>query len=355
MRITLFVLAMCAFSAQSALSQWRAPKYSNEFLNIGAGASALGMAGSQVSTVSDVHAGYWNPAGLGSMEGKTQFSLMHASYFAGIANYDYAAAAMRVDSQSVLALSWIRFAVDDIPDTRFLVDNGQVDYNRISSFSSADNAFIFSYGRKSSKIKGLSCGGNLKIIYRMAGKFANAWGFGLDAGLRYQRNKWNFGLMARDISGTYNAWSYNTTEFESVFAQTGNAIPLQSVEVTLPSVVLGVSYRYSFWKDRIQLRPSLDLFNTFDGKRNTIAGSDAVSMDPRLGLESTFFQLISLRAGLGNLQRIRNFDGSEKIDYQFNFGLGMHWKAFSLDYALTDLGNQSQALYSHIFSLKAAF
>lgn len=337
------------------MAQWRAPKYSNEFLNIGAGAAALGMAGAQVSTVSDVHAGYWNPAGLGNMTGKMEFALMKASYFAGIASYDYASAAVRVDSQSVLGFSWIRFSVDNIPDTRYLIDNGQVDYSRISSFSSADNAFIFSYGRRSSKIKGLSVGGNLKIIYRMAGRFANAWGFGLDAGLAYQWRKWNFGLMARDVSGTYNAWSYNTSEFESVFAQTGNTIPLQSVEVTMPAIVLGGSRKFTIWNDRIQIRPSLDIFNTFDGKRNTIFSSNFVSMDPRLGLESTFFKMVSMRAGLGNLQRIRNFSGRDQLNYQLNFGLGIIWKSFFIDYALTDLGDQSEALYSHIFSLKAAF
>ena len=39
-------------------------KYSNEFLNIGAGAKGLSMGGAQVSTVMDGTAGYWNPAGL---------------------------------------------------------------------------------------------------------------------------------------------------------------------------------------------------------------------------------------------------------------------------------------------------
>lgn len=355
MKIVLFLSFLFSLLGQQAFSQWRTPKYSNEFLSIGAGARGLAMAGAQTACVSDVHAGYWNPAGLGLMEGKAQFSLMHASYFAGIANYDYASAAFRVDTQSVLGISWLRFAVDDIPDTRFLIDNGQVDYRRIQSFSSADNAVYFSYGRKVSKIQGLSLGGNLKIIYRKAGNFANAWGFGLDAGLRYQLKKWDMGLYARDVSGTFNAWSYNTSEFETVFAQTGNAIPLRSVELTLPSLSLGISRRFSFWKNRIGIRPALDLLSTFDGQRNTFLRSRLASIDPRFGLEASLFDVVSLRGGLGNVQRIRDFEGKENLMYQLNFGLGLHWKVLSMDYAITDLGDNSEALFSHIFSLKAAF
>jgi hypothetical protein len=350
------VLSIFLFSVSlPVFPQWRAPKYSNEFLSIGAGARALGMAGAQTACVSDVHAGYWNPAGLAAMKGKAQFGLMHASYFAGIANYDYAAAAFNVDSQSVLGISWLRFAVDDIPDTRFLIDNGQVDYRRIRSFSSADNAVLFSYGRKISSVPGLSLGGNFKIIYRKAGDFANAWGFGLDAGLRYQIKNWDLGLHARDVSGTFNVWSYNTTEFETVFAQTGNVIPLRSTEVTIPSLNLGVSRKFMFWKNAIGVRPCLDLLNTFDGRRNTLLSTKAFSSDPRLGLEASFFDLVSLRSGIANFQRIKDFTGKTSLGFQMNFGLGLHWKILSLDYAITDLGDNSEALYSHIFSLKAAF
>src|ERR1700748_35380 len=62
-------------------------KYSNEFLNIGAGARALAMASAQVASVSDGTAGYWNPAALAEMRGDPQLSLMHAEYYAGIGKY----------------------------------------------------------------------------------------------------------------------------------------------------------------------------------------------------------------------------------------------------------------------------
>ncbi|MGB0429953.1 MAG: sensor histidine kinase, partial [Bacteroidia bacterium] len=43
----------------------------------------------------------------------------------------------------------------------------------------------YSYAQK---IKRLRIGGNVKVIHRRAGKFATAWGFGIDLGLQYQAN-----------------------------------------------------------------------------------------------------------------------------------------------------------------------
>jgi hypothetical protein len=41
---------------------------------------------------------------------------------------------------------------------------------------------------------------------------------------------------------------------------------------------------------------------------------------------------------------------------QFNLGLGVKIKdSFQIDYALTDIGNQSIALYSNVFSIKVNF
>lgn len=339
----------------SAFGQWRAPKYSNEFLSIGVGAEAMAMSGAVAAGVSDLTAAYWNPAGLAGQTKKNELALMHASYFAGIANYDYAGYAHRVDSNGTLAISFIRFAVDDIPDTRFLIDNGQVDYRRIRSFSSADNALFFSYAQKNVGIENLSIGGSLKIIYRNAGKFANAWGFGLDAGAQYRRNGWLFGLMARDVSSTFNAWSYNTSELETSFSQTNNAIPVNSVELTLPSLNLGAARTLDVYQQKIKVQPSLELASFFDGKRNTLIRSNAVSVDPRLGLNSHFFNFFSVRAGIAGWQKIKNFQGGTDWTYQVTFGLGLRWRALFLDYAITDLGDQAEALYSHVFSLKATF
>ena len=116
--------------------------YSNEFLNIGVDAAALGMSKAVVATTNNVNASYWNPAGLVGIE-DYQGSLMHSSYFAGIANYNHAAFAMPIDKESAIGISVIRFGVDDILNTTALIDNdGNIDFNRISLFSAADYIFF---------------------------------------------------------------------------------------------------------------------------------------------------------------------------------------------------------------------
>ena len=97
-------------------------KYSNEFLNIGVDAAALGMSNAVVASTNDVNSGYWNPAGLLKLN-NNQLSLMHGSYFANIANYDYAGFGMPLDDKSAFAISLIRFGVDDILDTTQLIDD----------------------------------------------------------------------------------------------------------------------------------------------------------------------------------------------------------------------------------------
>ena len=101
-----FVL-ICSYGFQTQ-AQFR--KYSNDFLNIGVGARALGMSSAQVASVDDVTSGYWNPAGLLCINDNMQIGAMHSEYFAGIAKYDYAAFAKPLtDKTKALGLCIRRF------------------------------------------------------------------------------------------------------------------------------------------------------------------------------------------------------------------------------------------------------
>lgn len=343
------------FGLVSTSDAQRSPKYSNEFLSIGVGARALSMSNTQVSNVSDVTAGYWNPAGLLGISTTYEFSLMHAEYFAGIAKYDYAGFATKIDSSSSLGVSIIRFAIDDIPDTRFLYDaNGAINYDNIRFFTAADYAFLISYARKLNVLGGIDIGGNFKVVHRVAGSFANAWGFGLDVGAKKTIGKWQLGLMVRDVTGTFNAWTHNTELVADVYTQTGNVIPDNSVEITLPKAIIGVS-RYFAIKQKFGLLASADFISSFDGERNVLWKSKLISTEPSVGLEMDYKKTFYLRFGAGNIQEVQRFDKSTYKTFQPNFGIGVVIKQLSIDYALTDIGDQTSSPYSHVFSLKAHF
>ncbi|WP_324218069.1 PorV/PorQ family protein [Flavobacterium sp.] len=320
-------------------------------MNIGVDAAALGMSNAVTASTNDVNSGYWNPAGLIGLEDK-QVSLMHASYFANIAQYDYAAFAMPIDERSAWGVSMIRFGVDDILNTTQLIDDqGNIDYNRISLFSTADYGLTFSYARKL-PVPGFQYGINAKVIRRVIGEFANSWGFGFDVGLQFERNDWKFGLMVRDITTTYNVWSIDEEEYNKIkdAVEGQNQELPESSEITLPKAQLGMSKKFEFHNDT-SLMAAANLNMRFT-RTNDIIATDALSIDPALGFEFGYTDLVFLRAGVGNFQNIQQIDGTDKVGFQPNVGLGFKYKGIQIDYALTDLGDQSAALYSNIFSVK---
>ena len=328
--------------------------YSNEFLAIGVDAASFGKSNAVVASTGNVNSTYWNPAGLTQIEYK-QIALMHASYFANIANYDFGAYALPLDDKSALGLSIVRFGVDDILDTRKLIaDDGTtvVPFRDLPRFSAADYAFTISYARKPLG-KNFSYGVNAKVVRRIIGDFASSWGFGIDAGIQGKIKKYNYGVMVRDLTTTYNSWKIDDNIFETNIQDPDNPLNRQEIpektEITLPSIQAGVSRDFSFRRD-LTINAEIDLNIRFS-ESNDIISTENLSVSPVAGFEVGYRNFIFLRGGFGNFQNIEQFDQSEKLSFQPNFGLGFHYKGISIDYALTDIGDQSAAVYSNVFSL----
>ena len=326
-------------------------KYSNEFMNIGVDAAALAMSGAVTAKTNDVNSGYWNPAGLVHLEDNA-LALMHSSYFANIANYNYLSFAMPLDDRSAVGVSIIRFGVDDILDTTKLIDQqGNINYDRINLFSAVDYGVTFSYARKL-PIPGLNYGVNAKIIRRIIGDFASSWGFGLDFGVQFETQQWKFGLMARDITTTFNSWAFDDDRLQDI----QNAIPGQNqeepeaTELTLPKLQLGVATQFILDYD-YSVQAEFDLIMRFEQNTDLLSTS-LLSINPALGFEFGYIDLVYLRGGVGNFQNELQFDNSKKLSFQPNLGVGFKYKGIAIDYAITDIGDQSVALYSNVFSLQ---
>jgi hypothetical protein len=342
----------------------QAQKYSNEFLSIGVGARAHGMGKAQVATVSDVSAGFWNPAGLTGVDTDLQVGVMHAEWFGGIGKYDYAAFAMPIPKQQrYIGFSFVRFGVDGIPNTLSLYEpDGTVNYANITTFSAADYAFMGHYAQKFEKI-GLSVGATPKVVYRQIGKFANSWGFGVDLGAQYKHKDFRFGLTLKDITTTFNAWRFNFTDAEKqTLGLTGNEIPIKSIEITRPQIILGAAYTKRFPIGKPQAdKPArtfgvlaeLDWQITTDGRRNVLLSGNPISAEPMIGTELDYNNIIFLRAGVNNFQRFKSTSGETVWAVQPNFGVGFKLYKFRIDYAIANLGGNSGVLYSHLISARA--
>ena len=158
--------------------------------------------------------------------------------------------------------------------------------------------------------------------------------------------------MLRDITTTYNVWAIDEDKYNEIRdAVAGqNQEPPESTEITLPKAQIGIAKKFDLHYD-YSLLAAVNLNMQF-ARTNDIFASDAVSIDPALGLEFGYTDLVFLRAGVGNFQSVEQLDGSKKVNFQPNIGLGFKYKGIQVDYALTDLGDQSAALYSNIFSVK---
>lgn len=369
----LIFICIVGYKAQAQIAR----SYSNEFLSIGVGARAMALGKSVSSFQNGVESGYWNPAGMVNVKGY-EFSAMHNSLFNGIGSYDYFGVAMPLEEQNiVVAASFIRLGVDNILNTTNLIDNnGLPNFNRVTRFSSSDIAAIFSVAKTFSKIN-LHVGANAKIIRRNIGDFAKGNGFGFDIGAQYQLGKVKLGLMIRDVTTTFTAWSVDDAIFDAianapVLADNGttsnttqNQEKPEKYELTLPKFQLGASYLKPLRGD-YSLLTAVELRGRFV-ESNDLISTKSISFSPSVGLELSYKNSVFLRTGFGNFQNETDFTqtenavegatitSKESISFEPNIGVGIRYKKVFIDYALTNLGANSGVNFSNVFSLKILF
>ncbi len=330
-------------------------KYSNEFLNIGAGARGLGMGGAVVSNQKDVYSPMWNPAGLLGVERDWQGAAMHAEYFESIAKYDYIAYAKPLDDQGgVLGISVIRLGIDNILNTTQMIDDqGNIDYDKITKFSQSDYAAIVSYAFNPGGNHRLDAGVNAKLVYRNVGKFANAFGFGFDVGAIYHAdNGWNYGGMIRDITTTVNFWNIDQKELSTVVnGEEFNPAPKDKMELTMPKLNAGLSKNFEI-NNYLSILPEAGI-NVDFAKTAALVSTDFASISPYAGAELNYNNLVFVRAGVNRFQTISDIENlKRKVSFQPSAGVGIKYRGLTLDYAITNSGLNSSNYFSNYFSLK---
>ena len=330
-------------------------KYSNEFLNIGAGARGLAMGGAVISNQNDVYSPMWNPAGLIGIDRDWQGAAMHAEYFESIAKYDYVAFAKPLDNNGgVFAISIVRLGVDNILNTTQMIDSeGNIDYDKITSFSQSDYAAIASYAFRPGGNQRLAVGVNAKLVYRNVGKFASGYGFGFDVGVLYNSDTgWNYGANLRDATTTVNFWTVNQKELSAVVnGEEFNPAPKDKMEITMPKLNLGMSRNFEINRD-LAFQPEAGI-NVDFAKTAALISTDFASITPYAGGELKFQDMIFVRVGVNRFQNITDIeDLKRKVSFQPSAGIGIKYQGLTLDYAITNSGIGGSNFYSNFFSLK---
>ena len=321
-------------------------RYGADFLGSGVGARALGMGGAYTAHADDVTAGYWNVAGLDALT-VPEAAYMHAERFDGIVAFDYAAVAVPLSERSTLGVSFVRSAVDDIANTLDALDPATGlprpgSENYIQYFSAADNALFVSYARGLNDR--LSVGATAKVIRRGIGDFASAWGYSFDVGAQMQVGRVRLGVNVQDATGMLQAWSVDEARFAALDAEQR---PVGLTEIVLPVARVGGSTRLEL-SEQFGVTAAADLGLGFDGQRANVLDVLGVSVQPRLGGELTYRDVLAFRAGIADITSNATY-GTQVTP---SMGMGVKLGALALDYGFGDFGGLASELgYSHRISV----
>lgn len=299
----IILLQTCLLLTHSLQAKTVVGKYAGEFLTLGVGARYLAMGGTSSAFVSDIHASYWNPAGLANLQ-YPQIALMHASSFANLVSYDYAGVAFPMGTRQTIGISLVRLGISEIADTRNAWDPETNDVKAnpnqyITFFDAADYAFFLSYSNQT--LNHLKYGFNVKAIHRSLGSVGSALGLGFDIGLMYAPTQnLSLGLNVQDVTTTFLAWDSGYNELIS------------------PTVKMGISYQFFMLGGKFIFAQDYD--TRFEGRaRAAQIHIGAVSIDIHTGMEYEYKNTLCLRTGIDDIGKLTLGAGLKLSELQIDY------------------------------------
>jgi hypothetical protein len=176
-----------------------------QFLEIAPGARPAAMGGAFAGVADDVHAVWYNPAGLGNLM-RVEVTGMDDQYFQGV-EYDFAAVSVPLLSfqkhaiQDRNAYGVLAFSVYDLSLGNIPTQGNTETATPTGSVSSQDLAYALSYGY-ALPATDLSLGATVKYVTSQLAGF-NASAFALDAGALYRHDLWSLGGGLRNAGTRY--------------------------------------------------------------------------------------------------------------------------------------------------------
>ncbi len=273
--VHIVLVALCVLAC--AQSDCEAAKYAGEPFHVGVGGRALGMGGAHIAIVDDVTAGFWNPAGLSSLQFK-QLAFMHSEAFGALLNHDYVAFAAPLGSAEdspVGAVSLTRLGGGGIKLTDQEVRDTKAPIIRKVT-GHADYQLLVSYSVQ--RTERLRLGASAKFVYRDLAD-NSAYGLGADLGAQYSlSDNAVLGMMIRDVTTTL--LSYDNGTKESIY----------------PTLIPGIAIGKTFGDVTLSVAGDTEI--KFENYRETAQyWQGSISADTRFGVEFGFMEAAFGRIG----------------------------------------------------------
>lgn len=210
-----------------------AGRYAGDFMAIGSGVKAMGMGGAFSAIADDGSAIYWNASGIAQIR-ETEFSLMRAFLYEGLAYYDNFTVCHPLPNEVTIGFNWVRLTIDDVPiysethlvgtniDQRAAFEELQLTAIPDGKFKSTDDLFQFAFSKHIRQVVDLGwflfdlpidyyLGANFKYIRRrMMGYIGDGTGFDFSFMMRT-----SLGLLTdQEWLGDF-AWSVNLQDISN--------------------------------------------------------------------------------------------------------------------------------------------
>ena len=305
-RRLLLALALLALPAlASAGLSGQAGTSGAQFLKLGAGGRAGGMADAFSAIADDAYASYYNPAGLSQLK-EPQIGGAHTAYFQGI-NYEvvdfaYPWGIEKDYSRHALSLGVYQLSVSGIQ--RFTSDST----DNVGTFNASDAAYALTYGH--AVTRRLSAGVTAKYISQTLDSYHSS-AYTFDGGVLYHMNP----DAARPVTFAAVVKNFNMGLSRTGYAA-GNSDPLP-MEVTFGAASPVVPKRINVDFEVSQYRDSNPFVSL--GAEYMTQINEALGTALRLGYTSQR----SDSAGLNGL----------------SMGAGLSFKKASFDFAWVPFGN----------------
>ncbi len=302
-----------------------------QFLKIGVGARATGMAGAQVAAANDVSSIFWNPAGLTSLKGYAA-DVSQTLWFAGI-THSFAAAVIPAGENYRFAASFTNFSSGDIKVTRLDRPDGTSGVYQVSDVAI-----------------GLTFAGQLtkQFSFGVTGRYVsmgfvnmNAGAFVIDVGTRYETDFEGIVVgFSMNSLGTQTEYSGSDVSRSRDPVSGVQALPIEMRMLTSP-FDMPLSFRLGLSTDLCKgplFDVEVDASGVVQHSLVTAIDFETFSDVPEqvaMGAEYTWKELVSVRAGY----RI----GTDQFGLSGGVGLRYVSEDFSgrIDYSVsptTDIG-----------------